>query len=138
MVTQVLDTSVVAKWFFEEEGSDRADLLLQEFAQGTARAIVPSSLFSELASVFWVRRRDGLTEGEAQAFWGELVHFPLDIIQVSHQLLFEVLAFSFREQVSPYDATFVVLARKLECDLITADGVLWRKIQGTCPWVKLL
>lgn len=88
-------------------------------------------LLSELANVFWVHRRDGLTEAAAQAFWGELVHLPLDIIEVSHQLLFETLTFSFREQVSPYDATFVVLARKLECDLITADGVLWRKIQGT-------
>jgi len=138
MVTWVLDTSVVVKWFLEEEGTDRADFLLQQIVEGMTRAVVPSSLFSELANVFWVHRRDGLTEAEAQAFWGELVHLPLDTIEVSHQLLFETLAFSFREQVSPYDATFVVLARKLECDLITADGVLWRKIQGTCPWVKLL
>jgi predicted nucleic acid-binding protein len=94
--------------------------------------------FSEIANVFWVRRRDGLTEAEAQAFWGELVHLPLDIVEVSYQLLFDGLTFSFREQVSPYDATFVVLARKLECDLITADGVLWRRVQATCPWVKLL
>jgi predicted nucleic acid-binding protein len=138
MVTRVLDTSVVVKWFLEEEGTDRADLLLQELAQDTARAVVPSSLFSEIANVFWVHRREGLTEAEAQSFWGELVQLPLEIIQVTHQLLFDALAFSFREQVSPYDATFVVLARKLDCDLITADGVLWRKIRATCPWVKLL
>ncbi len=138
MVTWVLDTSVVVKWFLEEEGTDRADFLLQQLVEGVARAVVPSSLFSELANVFWVRRRDGLTEAEAQAFWGELVHLPLDAIEVSHQLLFETLAFSFHEQVSPYDATFVVLARQLECELITADGVLWRKIQATCPSVKLL
>lgn len=54
MVTQVLDTSVVVKWFLEEEGTDRADFLLQQFAEGTARAIVPISLFSELANVFSV------------------------------------------------------------------------------------
>lgn len=138
MVTRVLDTSVVVKWFLEEEGSDRADLLLQQLAEDTTRAVVPSTLFSELANVFWVHRRNGLTEADAQNFWGELVHLPLDIIEVSHQLLFEALAFSFREQVSPYDSTFVVLARKLECDLVTADGVLWSKIQGTCPWVKML
>ena len=122
MVTRVLDTSVVVKWFLEEEGTDRADLLLQELAKGAARAVVPSSLFSEIANVFWVHRREGLTEAEAQAFWGELVHLPLDIIEVSHQLLFDALAFSFREQVSPYDATFVVLARKLECDLMVSSG----------------
>lgn len=138
MVTRVLDTSVVAKWFLEEEGTDRADLLLRELVDDAARAIVPSSLFSELANVFWVQRRGGLTEAAAQAFWSELFHLPLETFAVSHQLLSEALAFSFREQVSPYDATFVVLARNLECDLITADGVLWRKVQGSCPWVKLL
>jgi predicted nucleic acid-binding protein len=138
MVTRVLDTSVVVKWFLEEEGTDRADLFLQELAQNTARAVVPSSLLSEIANVFWVHRREGLTEAEAQGFWGELVQLPLEIIEVTHQLLFDALAFSFRMQVSPYDATFVVLARRLECDLITADGVLWRKVRETCPWVKLL
>jgi predicted nucleic acid-binding protein len=38
----------------------------------------------------------------------------------THQLLFDAL----------------VLARRLECDLITADGVLWRKVRDTCPWVQ--
>lgn len=138
MVTRVLDTSVVVKWFLEEEGTDRAERLLRESVNGTAHAVAPSSLYSELANVFWVRRRDGLTEAAAQAFWSELFHLPLDVVEVSHQLLFEALTFSFHEQVSPYDSTFVVLARKLECDLITADGVLWRRVRDTCPWVKLL
>lgn len=137
MVTWVLDTSVVVKWFLEEEGTDRADLLLQQLAAGTARVVVPSSLFWEISNVFWVRRRDGLTEGEAQAFWAELVQLPLETVE-GPSLLSEALSFSFREQVSPYDATFVVLARKLGCDLITADVPLVRKVQDRCSWVKLL
>jgi predicted nucleic acid-binding protein len=137
MVTRVLDTSVVVKWFLEEEGTDRADHFLQDLADGAARVIVPSSLFSEVANVFWVHRREGLSETEAQAFWAELVDLPLEMIE-SAKLQPEALSFGFREQVSPYDATFVVLARQLECDLITADQTLWRKVQGTCPWVKML
>ena len=137
MVTLVLDTSVVVKWFLEEEGTDRADRFLQDLVEGTARVIVPSSLFSEVANVFWVHRREGLSETEAQAFWAELVELPLEMIEAA-KLQSEALALGFREQVSPYDATFVVLARKLECDLITADHTLWRKVQGTCPWVKKL
>lgn len=137
MVTQVLDTSVVVKWFLEEEGTDRADHYLQDLVDGTARIVVPSSLFSEVANVFWVRRREGLSESEAQAFWSELMDLPLEMIEAA-SLQSEALALGFREQVSPYDATFVVLARQLECDLITADMPLWRKVQGTCPWVKRL
>ena len=86
-----------------------------------------------------MRCRDALTEAEAQAFGGELVHLlPLEIIEVSQQLLFETLAFSFREQVSPYDATFVVLARQSE---VRADHRRWGPLAqglGHVSWVNLL
>src|SRR5688572_23372923 len=105
MVTRVLDTSVVVKWFLEEEGTDRADRFLQDLVEGTARVIVPSSLFSEVANVFWVHRREGLSETEAQAFWAELVELPIEMIEAA-KLQSEALALGFCEQVSPYDATF--------------------------------
>jgi predicted nucleic acid-binding protein len=40
--------------------------------------------------------------------------------------------------VTVYDAVFVVLGRQLGSDLVTADGVLWDKVAGDCPWVKML
>lgn len=136
MVTRVLDTSVAVKWFFDEDGTDRAEALLAELLEGGARIEVPSSLFYELANVLWTRRRD-LTERQARTVWAELMAFPLAVTEWS-DLFPEALIFAFEHDVTAYDAAFAVLARQLGCDLITADEALHRKTEGECAWVKRL
>jgi predicted nucleic acid-binding protein len=137
MVKRVLDTSVVVKWFFAEEGTDRAEVFLRELEEETARVIVPVSLYYEFCNVLWVKRRTGLTEAAASAIWQELIQLPLEVVE-GPDLLPKALAFSFTHEVSPYDAAFVVLAQHQECDFVTADGPLWRKIHSAHPWVRWL
>lgn len=137
MVKRVLDTSVVVKWFFAEDGTDRAEVFLRELEEEAAKAIVPLSLYYEFCNVLWVKRRKGLDEAKASAIWQELIRLPLDVID-GIGLLPQALAFSYRHEVSPYDAAFVVLAQDQECDFITADDVLWLKLRGTCHWVRRL
>ena len=94
-------------------------------------------MFYELANVIWSRRTEGIGEQQARMVWVELVSFPLRITDWS-ELLPEALTFAIRHEVAVYDAVFVVLARQLGGDLVTADGVLWDKVAGDCPWVKRL
>jgi predicted nucleic acid-binding protein len=137
MVTRVLDTNVVAKWFFEEDGTDRALAHLTELLEGGLRVKVPPSLFYELANVIWTRRSETFTEQQAREVWAELATFPISVTEAS-DLLPEALAFAFQHDVTAYDAVFVVLARRLGCDLITDDRTLWERVAGACPWVKRL
>jgi predicted nucleic acid-binding protein len=137
MVKRVLDTSVVVKWFFAEEGTDRAEIFLKELEEGAARAIVPLSLYYEFCNVLWVKRRKGLDEAAASAIWQELIQLPLEVVD-GIGLLPQALAFSFRQEISPYDAAFVVLAQAQGCDFITADDVLWLKLRGAHRWVRRL
>jgi predicted nucleic acid-binding protein len=137
VVTRVLDTSVIAKWFFNEEGTDRAEVLLTDLLEGSVRVQVPSSMFYELANVVWTRRSKSFGEQQARMVWAEVVTFPLSVTDWS-ELLPEALAFAMQHDVTVYDAAFVVLARQLGGELVTADGVLWNKIAGDCPWVKRL
>jgi predicted nucleic acid-binding protein len=132
MVTRVLDTNVIAKWFFEEEGSPRAEKFLQELEEGQTRIVVPASLHYELANVFWVRRREGLSEQGASDAWAEFVRLPIEL-RGEPGLIAEAIGFSFQQQVSPYDAVFVVLARELGCELITADIPLYSRVRGLVP-----
>lgn len=48
------------------------------------------------------------------------------------------LGLAFRSNVSPCDATFVLLARDLGCDLVTADRELYETIHESCSWVRML
>ena len=133
---RVLDTCVVAKWFLQEEGSDRAELFLRALEEGD-RIAVPSSFFYELASVLWRQRQTGMTERNATAIWSDVRRLPL-LVSDWEELFPQALSFAYRLDVSPYDAAFVVLARELGCELITADRRLWKKTHDECPWVELL
>jgi predicted nucleic acid-binding protein len=137
MVTLVLDTSVVAKWFFQEEGTDRAEAILTGFLDGSARIHVPSSLFYELANVIWTHRSESFEQQQARRVWAEVVSFPL-LVTAWSELLPEGLAFAIQHEVTVYDAVFVILARQLGGDLVTADRVLWDKVNADCPWVRML
>ncbi len=137
MVSWVVDTNVIAKWFLDEEGSDRAEKYLKALVAGTGRVLVPSSAFYELANVFWVRRRDALEQENAIRFWADVEELPLEVTDWM-ELLPQGIAFAYQHNVSPYDAVFVVLAEERGCDLITADRVLWQRVNETCPWVKKL
>ena len=137
MVNRVLDTSVVAKWFFDEERTDRAVALLEDLLAGDARVHVPSSLFYELANVVWSRRGPTLTERQALEVWAELTTLPLSVNDES-AVLPEALTFAFQHGVTVYDAVFVVLARQVGCDLVTDDRTLWKQVAADCGWVKRL
>ncbi|HEX9669609.1 MAG TPA: type II toxin-antitoxin system VapC family toxin [Thermoanaerobaculia bacterium] len=137
MLIRVLDTSVVAKWFFKEEGTDRAEALLMDSLEGNTRIEIPSLLFYELANVVWTRQTESFGDQQARMVWAELTSFPLRVTDWS-ALLPDALTFAIRHEVTVYDAVFVVLARQLGGDLITADRVLWDKVAGDCPWVKML
>ena len=134
---RVLDTSVVVKWFLEEEGSNKAERYLDALEGGGDRVAVPSSFFYELANVLWRQRQTGMTERNATAIWSDVRRLPL-LVSDWEELFPQALSFAYRFDVSPYDAAFVVLARELGCELITADRRLWKKTHGDCPWVQLL
>ncbi|HYO14302.1 MAG TPA: type II toxin-antitoxin system VapC family toxin [Thermoanaerobaculia bacterium] len=137
MVRRVLDTNVLIKWFVQEDGTDRARAFLLEMDRGVSQIIVPSFLFYEFSNTLWVKRRDGLTAEEAGEVWARMIQLPLEFVSTT-VLIPEALSFSFSHQVSPYDAIFVILARHLGCELITADFPLWSKVRTACLWVKRL
>jgi predicted nucleic acid-binding protein len=137
VITRVLDTNIIVKWFLLEEGSQVAEGFLEELLAGQARVLVPSSLFYEVAKVLWVRRRDGLTESTSLAIWQRLTQLPVTVIEW-HELFPEALTLSYQHDIAVYDAVFVRLAQLYGCDLITADQKLLPKLAGTYGWVKSL
>jgi len=137
VLTRVLDTSVVAKWFLKGDGSDNADRYLDELADGFCHIVVPSLMFYELAGVFWEQRRHGLGDTEAMSLWAGLRALPLTVVSWE-ELLPRALGMGFRHGVSASDAAFVLLARDLGCELITADRDLYDGVHDSCSWVKLL
>lgn len=129
MTGLVVDASVAAKWFFEEEGRGAALSLLE--AAGNLCA--PELLFAELASVCLKKVRRGEAEvDEAAAVIERLKRLPLEPASC-----IEYVVGAFRiahgSGVSAYDALYVAVAEARDRQVVTADRKLVQAVAGT-PW----
>jgi predicted nucleic acid-binding protein len=133
----VVDTSVAAKWFFDEPGTTQALQLLEAFRSGRSQVLAPDLIYSEFANVVWKR----VVLGSLSAEDG------MDVVEAFEQLPVEATAarglaasaygFAVRFSITVYDAMFVTLSRLTTADLVTADVSLYRKV-AHLGGVKLL
>ena len=102
----MLDTSVVVKWFLNEPDSYLAERFLEAVETGAIHALAPTSLFYEVANVFWVRRRDGVTSELAAGFLAALKQVNLTLVGAD-ELLPQAEALAFELSQKFYNATEV-------------------------------
>lgn len=132
----VVETSVVAKFLFEETDSDRAAQLFTDLTRLEWRITAPPLLRAEVTNVIRRRmRRERLPLAEALAILDDFL--ALSIVILDDPALYRqalILAESY--SLSAYDAQFVALAQFLGCDVWVADAGLIRAIGGRLPFVK--
>lgn len=110
----VVDTSVVLKWFVAEDGSERAADLI-----GT-RLIAPDLLLAELGNALWKKRRRGeigAEQGRRALLDAELSLALMPAVSLAHR------AFAIAVELDRpiYDCHFLALAEQSGRPLITAD-----------------
>jgi predicted nucleic acid-binding protein len=125
----VLDASVVLKWIFEnEEGSDRALRYRDMHVAGEQPIAVPDLFFYEVGNVLLTRTKlDPTAVSEA---FGMLWSFDLEVCDLGFDEFSSAIRISRRYGITMYDAAYVELARRLRCDLVTADKRLYRKVRA--------
>lgn len=125
MTRYVVDASVAAKWFVSEEGTDRAHRLLL----GQNEFIAPPIFPAELASV--VTKKVRLAEIEA-ALAREALRLAIQRVAVvqADELVILAMDRAMKQQVSVYDALYVELALREDCQLITADNRFHRALDS--------
>jgi predicted nucleic acid-binding protein len=132
----VLDASVVLKWIFEnEEGSGRALDYRDMHVSGEQPIAVPDLFFYEVGNVLLTRTRLD-AEAVSEAF-SLLWSFDLEVCDLGFEEFSSAIRISRRYRITLYDAAYVELARRLQCDLVTSDKKLYRKV-NELRQVKLL
>jgi predicted nucleic acid-binding protein len=137
----VVDTSLALKWIYDEKDSPIALSLLAEWTGKKMKIKVPSLLAYEITNSLYQQVRNGkstfdsarqnlmdiLPKGMRFVF---LPDFSLNIraLELTHHFGLP----------ATYDAHYLALAERENCDLWTADMRMWRAVKDQLPWVHLL
>lgn len=116
----VLDTSVVAAWFFEDDPAHDASLGVREDLKDRADIyVVPPLFYAELVHV--LARKSGRRTPFVRAALALIVRLGLRTLNLSEPALMRTTDWACKS-LGGYDATFVALAEDLGARWITADG----------------
>jgi predicted nucleic acid-binding protein len=123
-VTFVIDTSVIVKWFVEEEGHEEAVRLLQS----GERRLCPDIALAETANV--LRRRLRMKEISQEQMVDAIrrMHLYLRNVTPSVVLLKDACELAAKVDHSVYDCMFLALARQeVDAVVVTTDKVFLKK-----------
>lgn len=120
----VLDTSVAASWFFEDEGGEYSSTVLESL--NSAKAFVPSLWPLEIANVLVIAERRGrCSEAEAARFIELLDNLPITIDEdTAHRAMHATYQLAREYGLTAYDASYMELAMRLGAPLATMDRQL--------------
>lgn len=121
-MTWVVDASVAAKWFFEEELTDKASSIIQS----NRPLLAPDLIFAEVCNVAWKRvRQREISRAHAIAVASALPGM-FSLITPNSEILDEALELALKLDHPVYDCLYLSLAKARDVSLVTADAGLAR------------
>lgn len=121
----VLDASVLIKWFSNEEYTDRALKLRDDFLQGYTELVVPDLLLYEVSNA--LRYNPNYNENDVIESVDSLYDMGINIIIPTGDVIKSAINLAFTHDVTLYDAFYAALAKEIDFTLITADAKFYRK-----------
>jgi predicted nucleic acid-binding protein len=119
----VLDASVAAKWYLQEQYSELAD----ELAACEPEWVIPDLFFFEMGNIFWKKVGGGeMDEGDVREAMKDLLSIGFKQRE-TRSLICYALELAMEFQCTVYDGLYLAVAIDERCPMITAD----RKFYGT-------
>lgn len=123
----VLDTSVVIKWFQQEERlAARALALRQDYLTGQVWLLEPALLAYELANM--LRYKAALSTAQVETAVQSLFDMQLEWFAPTAALTRRAASLARLYDTSVYDAIFAALAESAAATFVTADERLVRRL----------
>ena len=135
----VVDASLAIKWFVEEDDSDKAQALLQSWVAQDVTRIAPFLMPFEVANALHQRvLRGELDINDSALMLTQLLDSRLEL---HHPPSLHVRALQLASQLrqgAVYDAHYLALAERFDCELWTADQRFYRAASqsiGNVRWI---
>ena len=123
----VLDSSVVIKWFSEENHTDIALNLREKYVKGAITIHCPDLIIYEIANA--LRYNKKLSESDIKNSVVSILNLGINIIVPTKKIAETSISIALQYDISVYDAYFIALAKELKFRYITSDEKLYKKIQ---------
>ncbi len=128
--TLILDSSVIAKWFFPEDDNKNALAIKDKFTQNKISLAIPILLYYEINNLlktavksFRIDVNDSIRVYKA--------FLKLNFIAYSSEILLEkTLGSALKYDISSYDASYIALSEYLQVPFVTADQKLINKVSN--------
>ena len=143
MIAYVLDASVAAKWFLppaRETLAAEALRLLDGYAGGSLRFLVPDLFWPEFGNIMWKAVRQGrLSRASAEQAIAALEERRLSTAPTA-PLLKDAFTIAATFERSVYDSIYIALAVTANLPLVTADERLANALAARFPirWLGAL
>lgn len=126
----IVDASVAVKWFVEEDYSDRADELLDDFSNGYVELVAPKTLMLEFCNAIRKYVVRGHLKGDlATSYVKKMSEVPLDFVEIDWKIVKKAYSEALELGITVYDAIYVVIAEEKNGVIITADDRLYRQLK---------
>jgi predicted nucleic acid-binding protein len=125
----VIDASVVIKWFshINEENIENAVKLQELHLNRECLLLAPDLLIYEILNA--LRYNPYFERNDVQLALLSLLKMQLELVKPAADLIEEALRLAYAKDITIYDASYMALALKRGCLLITADDKLFGKIR---------
>ena len=136
MDAKIIDTSVIVKWFVDEEDSDKAKIYLEDFKNRKISIIVPNLMFYELGNVLLSKKA---SKRQSEDIINFLNRLRFEVIDFGRDAFGKIFQTAQEMGITFYDASYVTLSITLSgSELVTSDRKLYDKLHGKFSSVKLL
>ena len=123
----VLDSSVIIKWFTQEENRDEAIQIREKFVNGEIEIAVPDLILYEIANA--LRFNPNFNSKDVEEAIESISGMDLNIIVPLSSTIKKAIDFAFSKNITIYDAFYISLASELEFTFVTADRDLYNKLK---------
>lgn len=126
----ILDSSVVAKWFFPEVESEIALAIKKDFSANKISIAVPLLIYWEISNLLkTATKRLRLNQKGAVRAYGAFLKLNF-VVYSSAELMKNTLKNAIEFDISSYDASYIALANLLQIPFYTADRKLMNKVDS--------
>lgn len=123
----VVDASVIVKWFVDEDGSDKALRIRDEYIERKINIIVPQLVMFETLNA--LRYKGLFSEAELMNISEALDAYSFELVSLTGEYAKLTIESAIRNNITVYDSAYVVLAKQNGARLYTADKKLCESLQ---------